>query len=95
MIKAIFAAGATNNEDSKKLIDEYNQLLSDFNDELDPSKVSDRKRYAENVKERVKSLSGLTMQDMFKGKKLELGNKPKKEFSKTFSTKDKNWGKVK
>lgn len=92
--KAIFAANASDPEDHKKLINEYNKLLGELNDELSPENVLDRKKYASNMKDRVKALKGKTMQDLFPGKELKLGKKSKNEFNKTISSKTGNWGKV-
>ena len=92
--KAMFAANASDPEDHRKLINEYNKLLGELNDELEPSRIKDRGKYQENVKDKVKALKGMTMGDLFPGKTLKKGEKSEKEFAKTYSSKKQNWSKV-
>ena len=91
--KALFISGTQSIEDKNKLISEYNQLLSEYQDTINPSKVTQRKKFEKSFKSKAKDLSGKTLSDLVGGKNLSLGKKPKDNFSKTLTTK--NWGKVK
>ncbi len=90
--KALFVSGAENIDDKNKQISEYNKLLVEYQDLLNPTKIADRKKFERSFKQQAKDLSGKSMDDLLKGKKLKLGKKYKDDISKTLTTK--NWGKV-
>jgi hypothetical protein len=90
--KALFVSGTENIEDKNKQIGEYNKLLTEYQDLLNPTKIADRKKFERSFKDRAKDLHGKSITDLIGNKTLSLGKKPKENFSKTLSTK--NWGKV-
>ena len=90
--KALFISGTENVEDKNKQIGEYNKLLTEYQDLLNPAKIADRKKFERSFKDRAKDLHGKTITDLIGNKTLSLGEKSKENFSKTLATK--NWGKV-
>ncbi len=90
--KALFASSTENPEDKRSQINEYNNLLGEYQNLINPTKITDRKKFERSFKEQAKDLSGKTMEDLLGGKKLELGKKYKDDISKTLTTK--NWGKI-
>jgi hypothetical protein len=90
--KALFISGTDDIEGKNKQIGEYNKLLTEYQDLVNPAKIADRKKFERSFKQQAKDLSGKTMNDILGGKKLKLGKKHKDNFSKTLTTK--NWGKV-
>ncbi len=90
--KALFTSNTENPDDKRSQINEYNKLLSEYQDLLSPTKIADRKKFERSFKKQAKDLSGKTMDDLLGGKKLQLGKKYKDNLSKTLTTK--NWGKV-
>jgi hypothetical protein len=90
--KALFASGTENPEDKRSQINEYNKLLGEYQNLVNPTKIADRKKFERSFKQQAKDLSGKTMDDLLGGKKLHLGKKYKDDISKTLTTK--NWGKI-
>ena len=90
--KALFASNTENPDDKRNQINEYNKILSEYQDLVNPTKIADRKKFERSFKQQAKDLGGKTMGDLLGGKKLELGKKHKDNFSKTLTTK--NWGKI-
>lgn len=90
--KALFASNIENPDDKRNQINEYNKLLGEYQNLINPTKIADRKKFERSFKQQAKALSGKTMDDLLGGKKLELGKKHEDNISKTLTTK--NWGKV-
>ena len=90
--KALFISGTENIDDKNKQVGEYNKLLTEYQELLNPTKIADRKKFERSFKDRAKSLHGKSITDIIGNKTLSLGKKPKENFSKTLVTK--NWEKV-
>jgi hypothetical protein len=91
--KALFASNTENPDDKRNQINEYNKILTEYQDLVNPAKIADRKKFEKSFKQRAKALSNKSMTDLIGNKDLSLGKKPKDGFSKTLATK--NWKKVK
>lgn len=92
MSKALFISGTENIEDKNKQIGEYNKLLTEYQELLNPTKIADRKKFERSFKNKAKALHGKSVTDIIGNKNLKLGKKQIENFSKTVTTK--NWSKV-
>jgi len=89
--KALFASNAEDPDSKRTQINDYNKILSEYQDLLNPAKPADRKKFERSFKDQAKALKNMTIKDIIGDKILTLGKESKGTFTKNISS---NWKKV-
>ncbi|MHA2093031.1 MAG: hypothetical protein ACW98F_00110 [Candidatus Hodarchaeales archaeon] len=94
--KAVLISGIKDTNDKNKAIDEYNEILKHYQDEMDPSRVKDRKKAVAEAEDMLKNLKG-SLRD-FLGKDIEVTETKELENTRNLFNKlknrAKNWEKI-